>query len=62
MRRLLGAFLIVLGCAILVVEIPSIDAVVWSFSSGEGVHLSDLFGAAVVFVGIVALWTAPPRR
>jgi hypothetical protein len=51
-----GALLIVLGCLILVVEVSSIDAVVWSLSCSEGIHLSDLIGGAAVVAGIVTLW------
>jgi hypothetical protein len=61
MRRLLGALLIVLGCAFFIVEVPSIDAVVLSASHSHGIHLSDLIGGAAVVAGIAVLWTAPAR-
>jgi hypothetical protein len=60
MRRLLGALLIVVGCVILVVDVTSIDVVVFSVSSSHGIHLSDLIGGTAVLAGIASLWTAPP--
>lgn len=57
--RLVGAFLVVLGCAIMVIEVPHLDVVVWSLTSGEGLHLSDLIGGVAVVAGILTLWMAP---
>jgi hypothetical protein len=62
MRRLLGALLVILGCVILIVDVSSIDVVVFSLSASHGIHVSDLIGGAAVAAGIVTLWTAPPRR
>jgi hypothetical protein len=62
MRRLLGTLLVVLGCAILIVDVSSIDVVAFSLSASHGIHVSDLIGGAAVVAGIVTLWTAPPRR
>jgi hypothetical protein len=59
MRRPYGALLIVLGCAILVWDVTSLDAVVLSVSHSHGIHLSDLIGGASVVAGIAVLWTAP---
>ena len=60
--RLLGAVLIALGCAILVIDVDGLDVVVLSLTHRRGLHLSDAAGAAVVIAGIAALWAAPPRR
>jgi hypothetical protein len=59
MQRLLGALLITLGCAVMVVEVPAIDGVVLTVAHGHGVHLSDFLGGLSVFAGIAAMWTAP---
>jgi hypothetical protein len=61
MRRWLSALFIVLGCVILVVDVSSVDVVVWSVSSSHGIHLSDFIGAALVAAGITTLWTASDR-
>jgi hypothetical protein len=60
-QRPLGAVLVVLGCVILIVDVPSIDVVVLSVSHSHGIHLSDLIGGAAIVAGIAARWTAPPR-
>ena len=52
MRRLLGALVIVVGCVILVVDVTSIDVVVFSVSSSHGIHLSDLIRGTAVLAGI----------
>ena len=61
LQRLLGATLILVGCAIMVIDVPHLDVVVWSVASNEGLHLSDLIGGAAVVGGIVRLWMAAPR-
>jgi hypothetical protein len=61
MQRWFGALLITLGCAIMVIEMPTIDGVVLTVAHGHGVHLSDFLGGLVVVAGIAALWTAPPQ-
>lgn len=61
LQRLLGATFIVVGCAIMVIDVPHLDVVVWSVASSEGLHLSDLIGGAAVVAGIVTLWMATPR-
>ena len=60
MRRPLGAFLIILGCVIFVLEVPSIDGVLLSLSHSHGIHLSDLIGGAAILSGITSLWRGPP--
>lgn len=62
LQRVLGVVLVAVGCAILVVDVSEFDVVVLSVSKTHGLHLSDLIGGAAVVVGVVALWTAPPRR
>ena len=61
LQRLLGATLILVGCAIMIIDVPHLDVVVWSVTSKEGLHLSDLIGGAAVVAGIVMLWMATPR-
>ena len=61
LQRLLGATLILVGCAIMVIDVSHLDVVVWSVSHSEGLHLSDLIGGAAVVAGIVTLWIATPR-
>ena len=61
LQRLLGVTLILVGCAIMVIDVPDLDVVVWSVSHSEGLHLSDLIGGAAVVGGIVGLWMAAPR-
>lgn len=61
MQRLVGATVVVVGCAIMVIDVPHLDVVVWSVRSNEGLHLSDLIGGAAVVAGIVTLWMAAPR-
>jgi hypothetical protein len=60
MRRLLGALLVVFGCVILIVDVSSIDVVLFSLSASHGIHVSDVIGGTAVLAGIAALWTAPP--
>ena len=55
-RRILGTTLILSGCVILIVQVPSLDdIVVLSLWHGRGIHLSDLFGLAVVVAGIALM-------
>jgi hypothetical protein len=61
LQRLLGATFILVGCAIMVIDVPHLDVVVWSVTHSEGLHLSDLIGGAAVVAGIVTLWMATPR-
>ena len=61
LQRLLGATLILVGCAIMVIDVPHLDVVVWSVTHSEGLHFSDLIGGAAVVGGIVGLWMASPR-
>jgi hypothetical protein len=60
-QRLVGATFVVVGCAIMVIDVPHLDVVVWSVTSKEGLHLSDLIGGAAVVAGIVTMWMAAPR-
>jgi len=61
MQRWFGALLVTLGCAILVVEVPAIDAPSLPVAPSHGIHLSDFLGGVLVLAGIAALWTPPPR-
>jgi hypothetical protein len=49
------------GSALLSAAPVSWDVVVASFSPSRGLDLSDVLGLITVFVGVVVLWTAPPR-
>jgi uncharacterized protein YjeT (DUF2065 family) len=62
LQRILGAVLVAVGCAVLVVDVGTFDAVVLSVTKAHGLHLSDLVGGAMVVVGVGVLWTAPARR
>jgi hypothetical protein len=61
MQRWLGVLLVILGCAIMIVELPAIDTPSLAVAHAHGIHLSDFLGGVVVLAGIAALWTAPPR-
>ena len=61
LQRLLGATFILVGCAIMVIDVPHLDVVIWSVAHSEGLHLSDVIGGAAVVAGIVTLWMATPR-
>ena len=61
MQRSVGTFLVILGCAILVVEIPPVEHDTIPLWHSHGIHLTDIIGGLVVLAGIAALWTAPPR-
>jgi hypothetical protein len=61
MQRWFGALLVILGCAIMVVDISAIDRVWLPVTHSHGIHLSDFLGGVVALAGIAALWTAPPR-
>ena len=61
MQRWFGVLLVILGCAIMVVEMPAIDTVVLTVAHSHGLHLSDVVGGIVVLAGIAVLWTAPSR-
>jgi hypothetical protein len=61
MQRWFGALLVILGCAIMVVEVPAIDKVWLPVTPSHGIHLSDFLGGVVVLAGIAVLWTVPPR-
>jgi hypothetical protein len=55
-RRWFGASFVVLGFAVLVIDVPYLDVTVLSLTSMHGVELTDLIGAAALLVGIIALW------
>lgn len=37
------------------------DKVILELPRGHGIHIHDLIGLTVVVLGIMLLWTAPPR-
>jgi hypothetical protein len=59
--RLLGAALVAVGCAILVVDVPRLDVVLLEVTHSHGLHFSDFLGTMVVIAGISVLWVAPRR-
>jgi hypothetical protein len=61
MQRWFGALLVILGSAIMVVDVRAIDTVWLPVTHSRGIHLSDFLGGVVVLAGIAALWIAPPR-
>ena len=61
MQRWFGALLVILGCAIMVVDVRAIDTVWLPITHSHGIHLSDVLGGVVALAGIAAVWTAPPR-
>ena len=60
-QRLIGAIAVLVG-TVLLTTATRWDVVLATFSAGHGLDLSDVLGAATVLAGVVALWTAPPRR
>jgi hypothetical protein len=57
MRRVLGAVVILGGCLILIVQIPTLDEkVVVSLGAGHGIHVSDALGLLVAAVGVALMW------
>jgi hypothetical protein len=55
-RRWLGASFVILGFAVLVIDLPHLDVTVLTLTSGHGVELSDLIGAAALLAGVMTLW------
>ena len=41
-RSSLRSTFILVGCTILVIDLPHLDVVVWSVTHSEGLHLSDV--------------------
>jgi hypothetical protein len=55
-RRWLGASFVILGFAVLVIDVPYLDVTVLTLTSRHGVELTDLIGAAALLVGVLMLW------
>ena len=55
MRHWLGVWFVIVGFAVLVVDVP-FDATVVGLTSSHGVELSDLVGAAALVAGVITLW------
>jgi hypothetical protein len=54
---LVGLALIALGLAVVGLNIrPTLDPVLFSFSSSHGIHLSDVVGSAIAFLGAWFVW------
>jgi hypothetical protein len=52
----LGVASIILGLCVIAVDIPHLDAVVFSISPGNGLHLSDAIGGVAVLLGTLLVW------
>jgi hypothetical protein len=59
-RRWLGASFVILGFAVLVIDVPYLDVTVLTLTSRHGVELTDLIGAAALLVGVLMLWQRLP--
>jgi hypothetical protein len=59
--RVLGALTIVTGVVVLGLDVTRFDSVVETLSPNHGLHLSDVLGSALVGIGILLMWFAPPR-
>jgi hypothetical protein len=55
-RHWLGTSFVILGFAVLVIDVPYLDVTVLTLTPGHGVRLSDLIGAAALLSGVVTLW------
>jgi hypothetical protein len=55
-RHWLGTSLVILGFAVLAIDVPYLDVTVLSFTPNHGVDLSDFIGAAALLAGVITLW------
>jgi hypothetical protein len=55
-RHWLGASFIVLGFAVLAIDVPYLDVTVLTVRHDHGVDLSDLIGAVALLTGVITLW------
>jgi hypothetical protein len=55
-RGYLGVVCILGGLAVIAVDVPRLDVVLFSVSPGNGLHLSDALGAVIVWVGAALIW------
>jgi hypothetical protein len=59
-RGYLGVALVLIGLAVIAVDVPGLDVVVLTLSPGTGLHLSDALGGLCVAVGTVFVWFRRP--
>jgi hypothetical protein len=55
-RHLLGTSFIVLGFAVLAIDVPYLDVTVLTVRRDLGVDRSDLIGAGALLAGVITLW------
>jgi hypothetical protein len=55
-RKWLGTTFVVLGFAVLTINVSYLDVSVLTLVPDHGVELSDLIGAAMLLAGVIALW------
>jgi hypothetical protein len=61
-RGIFGLFLIGVGLMLVALNVrPSLEPVVLALTANHGVHLTDLVGAAVVYLGAALIWTRGRR-
>ena len=56
MRRWLGASFVIIGFAILVIDMPYLDVSVLTLAPRHGVELTDVFGGIALLAGVIMLW------
>jgi hypothetical protein len=55
-RHWLGTSFVVLGFAVLAINVPYLGVTVLTITPSHGVELSDLIGAAALLAGVITLW------
>lgn len=55
-RNWLGTTFIILGFAVLAINVSYLDVTVLTLAPDHGVELSDFIGAAALLAGVIALW------
>jgi hypothetical protein len=55
-RHWLGTSFVILGFAVLVVNVPYLDVTVLTLTPRHGIELSDVIGAAALLAGVIMLW------
>jgi hypothetical protein len=55
-RKWLGTTFVVLGFAVLTINVSYLDVTVLTLAPGHGVELADFIGAVTLLAGVIALW------
>jgi hypothetical protein len=55
-RGYAGVGCVLTGLAVIAVDVPGLDAVVFSVSPGNGLHLSDALGGVLIGLGTILVW------